>query len=837
MNASSTILSNWTIVNNPPSIYDKVLCEERPNMDKLRGYLDKMTQPYTGDFDKGGYKNEKDHLMDYLKRKSKTSNDIVLSHSLPKKSKYNRTVPDNYTSLSVFRRAVRHTLSEDIYIDIDIVNALPTILTSIARTNEYPLPRMTQYVENRQEILQSIQDIHQVDKQAAKDLFISLTMGGTYDRWIQTNVENTSNAIPIPYISELETELTTIREIIYTSNPKIKAEVEKHQKIKADAEKQTPPIPESAKKRTVFSQWYFTIERYIQETAISYLRDKGADLKLIIPCQDGFMILKEVWYENIIEDINNHILQSTGISAIFVVKPFDEVIPNCPEIQDPNIADWDIELSDKTLADTLFELHPEKFRKYNGILYVYRNRKWYEEADPSKRFITYKYVSEDLYKYLLPQVQHSFEYDERLKKKYTCMLRTVTSNMTHIKTIISHFEGLLPIDSSEVFNKHKHLIGFNNGVYDLLTRTFRDYEYSDYITITTGWDYTEPDMSDPTTEDARQAIDDILNTIQPNVDQRLLLLQLLASGLDGNAYQNAVIWQGQGGNGKGLLGNIMASVLGNYYYKPNASILKDMAKSGSASPDILKMKNKRFIDIEEVGGKINTSLMRNLTGGGSIEARQLYQNSETFKLSSLLTLEINNAFELDGKPQQADYRRYLLIDFKTNFTDDPKKIGRSINGIQYRQANHYYETDEFIQSIRPVFFYMLTAIYGDHYDNTQKRLSFTIPDIVRENTNRYLTEQDTVKRLFDYCFVKIEDQTKKIPISRIWEVIKRSDIYVSLPQNDRRLFSRNEVYSYIKELYNIPHNPNNHKPIIVCGIQEIEGEPPQDETDEEAFDT
>jgi phage/plasmid-associated DNA primase len=249
------------------------------------------------------------------------------------------------------------------------------------------------------------------------------------------------------------------------------------------------------------------------------------------------------------------------------------------------------------------------------------------------------------------------------------------------------------------------------------------------------------------------------------------------------------------------------------------------------------MKNKRFIDIEEVGGKINTSLMRNLTGGGSIEARQLYQNTETFKLSSLLTLEINNAFQLDGKPQQADYRRYLLIDFKTNFTDDPKKIGKSINGIQYRQANHYYETEEFLISIRPAFFHMISDVYCQYYNETQKCLSFTIPDIVRENTNRYLTEQDTVKRLFDYCFVKIEDQTKKMPIARVWEVIKRSDIYLSLPHTDRRIFSRDEVYSYIKELYNIPHNPTSHKPIIVCGIQEIESGPHQDENEENAFDT
>jgi hypothetical protein len=592
----TALLLNWTIVKNPVSIYENLLCVERPNMNKLRGYLNSMAQPYTGDWDKGGYSNEADHLGVYLKNKSNTSDEIITSHSMPKKSKYNRTVPNKYASLSVFRRAVRHTLCEDIYIDIDIKNALPTILTSIAKQNEYPLPKLTHYVDNRSEMLQHVQDIHQVDKQSAKDLFISLTMGGTYDWWIKKNDMNTNNAIQ--EICDLETELTAIREIIYSANPKIKTEVDKL----------NPTTTENSKKKTVFSKWYFTIERYIQETAISYLRDfHHAETKFIIPCQDGFMILKEVWYEGLINDINNHIVDTTSIDATFVVKSFDEVIPNCIEMTDPDVEDWDVVLSDKNLADTLYEMFGNSFRKYNGMLYVYRNDRWYEEGDPSKRFITYKYISEDLYEHYLPQIETAFEYDVKLKKRYTNMLRTVTSNMCHIKTIITHFEGLLPIDTSDVFNKQKHLIGFNNGVYNLLTQSFRQYEYSDYITISTGWDYTDICIDDAYTQSIIQTIEDIFTTIQPNREQRLLLLQILATGLDAHAYQHAIIWQGQGGNGKGLLGNIMSSILGNYYYKPSASILKEMAKSGSASPDIVKMKNKRFIDIEEVGGKINTS--------------------------------------------------------------------------------------------------------------------------------------------------------------------------------------------------------------------------------------
>lgn len=800
--------TNWTTTQKK-SVYDGVICVEKPNIKKLMGYLNSdLAIPYNKDgFTNTYHLTEAEHLEEYLKRKAKNgSGTILTSHSLPKKSKYNRTIPDKYASLSVFRRSVRHTLAEGIYIDIDMKNAQPTIITAIANRNNYPLPNLVRYVENRDDMMAQVQDIHKVDKTTAKQLFISLITGGKYDWWRQKN-ETTET---IPFLYDIEREMTSVRSIVYEANPLIQKEVTKL----------NPEYTTEQTKKAVFSKWYFTMERLIQETAITYLIDNhNAELKFIIPCQDGFMILQEVWYENLLLDINAHILTTLGIPITFTVKPFDEVLIDCPEYE--IVEDWETALSDKNLADTMMVLYHQMFKKYNGILFVYHNSRWYEEADPSKRFMTYRYISEDLYAHLKPQIDKTLSYDVALKHKYNQVLRNATSNLTHMKTIITHLEGLIVPESTDIFNKHKHLIGFNNGVYNIITQEFRDYTYDDYITITTGWDYEIPDYDNPDIVTIRETLIDIFNSIQPNLEQQTLLLELLATGLDGNAYQKAIIWQGQGGNGKGLLAKMMAKTLGSYYYKPSASILKDMAKAGAASPDIIKLKNKRFIDIEEVGGTINTSLMRNLTGGGSIEARPLYQNTETFNLSSLFVLEINNAFQLDGKPQQADYRRYILIDFKTNFTDDINKIDKVINGIQYRKANHYYETDEFHTSIRPVFFDMLSNIYKQFYDPTQQCLQFTIPDCVRENSNQYLTQQDTAKRLFDYCFIKVEDTTKQLPITKVWDRIKKSDIYVSLPYADKRTFSRDEIYTYIRELYNIPYNPKSHKTPMVCGIEAV----------------
>ena len=51
------------------------------------------------------------------------------------------------------------------------------------------------------------------------------------------------------------------------------------------------------------------MERAIQETMILYLtKEKYFKLEDIVPCQDGFMILKELFYENILEECERAIL-------------------------------------------------------------------------------------------------------------------------------------------------------------------------------------------------------------------------------------------------------------------------------------------------------------------------------------------------------------------------------------------------------------------------------------------------------------------------------------------------------------------------------------------------
>ena len=42
-----------------------------------------------------------------------------------------------------------------------------------------------------------------------------------------------------------------------------------------------------------------------------------------------------------------------------------------------------------------------------------------------------------------------------------------------------------------VFDSNYDLLGFNNGVYDLINHEFRPYKYDDYMTMTCGYDYSD----------------------------------------------------------------------------------------------------------------------------------------------------------------------------------------------------------------------------------------------------------------------------------------------------------------------------------------------------------
>lgn len=101
------------------------------------------------------------------------------------------------------------------------------------------------------------------------------------------------------------------------------------------------------------------------------------------------------------------------------------------------------------------------------------------------------------------------------------------------------------IDSNfeQKLDENPFLIGFNNGVYDLKNRCFRNGVPDDYITLSVGYDYKEYSKDDPTIKE----IESFFYKVQREDDMRKYILTLISSYLVGtNKDQKFILWTGIG---------------------------------------------------------------------------------------------------------------------------------------------------------------------------------------------------------------------------------------------------------------------------------------------------
>jgi len=763
------------------------------------------------------------------------------------KHKWGRVIPaNNYLSLSIFHRPTRHSFCDGIYMDIDMINAQPTILFEIAKQNDKQLEWVEEYVKRPKEYRELIMKHHNTTKDCAKNLPICIMMGGSYDGWIKDwdIQKNTEPEDRIGDLQHMEAELKDVINIVYATNQHIKKDV-----LRQDPQKWKN---ENEAKRGVMGLWCQSVERLLQEEVIKWLVDnKGFQIEKIVPCQDGFMVLKEVWYDGIIEDCNKVLKEKFNFDVKFLNKPFDEKM-DIPLFEGSKEWDeWEDLLSSKKLGDFFIEKFGDYVVKYKNCIYVYHNNRWYDETDKNKRHKLTLFISEKLYEARREDIDGDVSLKEKHHSVLLKMLRNKTSSMTGMNEIMVHLLSKAK-ENEEDFNTKPYLLGFNNGVFDLELNEFREYKFDDYITLTTKYNYEKIDYGMDGDEDylskdengdyiyeiteediklwtSNRAIKDelinVFDTIHPDPEVMLLYFQTLASGLDGRAYQKLFLFNGQGGNGKGLTGSLMDTILGEYYHQPSNGILKDVEKANTPSPDMINLKNKRYINFKEVAGAVRVAMLRNLTGGGKFSGRLLNQNPEQFYMSGTFVMEFNTSPDLDGKPQRADYRRLVDILFPVNFTDDITKIDKEIGGVLFKKANSYYETQEFLAKSKLVFLDMLLKVYQTYRDKENNTgMIFTIPESVRLRTEKFIENQNLFQKVFSSVWGKVEVdynskediKLKTTSVKDIWESITYSEEYKNLTYREKRQYGRDEFYKWIEGLYKIEGNTKTGK--IIVGI-------------------
>jgi P4 family phage/plasmid primase-like protien len=241
------------------------------------------------------------------------------------------------------------------------------------------------------------------------------------------------------------------------------------------------------------------------------------------------------------------------------------------------------------------------------------------------------------------------------------------------------FKDKVMTECAELFYDHRfyerldsnvNILGFSNGVYDLLNLEFRDGRPEDYISYTCGIDYAPYDSQ--STKAAE--MNTFLSQVLPQNDVREYVLKLMGSFLCGRiSDQKFHIWIGGGGNGKSTLIQLFENAFGDYQQKlPITLLTQKRGGSSAASPELAKTKGKRFVGLQEPeeNDKIHVGFMKELSGGDVIQARALYSEPIEFKPQFKMVLACNSLPHIPSN-DGGTWRRLRVVTFPSKFVDDP----------------------------------------------------------------------------------------------------------------------------------------------------------------------
>ena len=348
---------------------------------------------------------------------------------------------------------------------------------------------------------------------------------------------------------------------------------------------------------------------------------------------------------------------------------------------------------------------------------------------------------------------------EKRKKQYL-VARTKLKTNSFKNNVMRECQVLFyDPDFARKLDNNKHLIAFNNGVFDTLSMKFREGRPDDCISLCTNVDYVESMKYHefPCWEELKNFLERIL----PNPNVRIFFLKHLATCLSGVFYRRFIIMTGNGANGKSMVMNLMSTGMGDYTYKVNVAMFtQKRGKAGSANPDLIRMRGKRFIMMSEPdeGEPLSTATLKELTSCEKVTGRDLFAGSK-----HMMEFDVQAKFHLacNEKPpvnttDGGTWSRLKVVHFPSKFVMNP--VGPN-----------QYPVDESIQEkvLSPewatCFMNYLVHLFREGKGLTK----LSPPAEVESYTSEYQDDSDTIAR-FIREFVHARGETEGELVAVTW---------------------------------------------------------------------
>ena len=657
------------------------------------------------------------------------------------KNNIGRVFSKNGLSLQSFRKEIRWYLAHDKYDDIDMVNAYPTILLQLCKTNlknskEYK--HLQSYVENRNAILNKLK----CERRKAKMLYITLLHGGTIDRWRQEcKCENVDVSKVKP--SHFSNEMRKLIQYFHKHN--------KHLGIK----KATTTI-------SIVLQYY---ENKILEVVYDYLKKHNYinDNNSCVLCFDGLMIPKSRHNNNqkLLQDLQDVVHEQTGFEIVFdfkkMIKPkFEQRKSKCLITVDKDEDKYDNYISHlkegevgcSNLCVSHFKNIVKKITLGGSKFYCYNDKQklWIKS--------TKSMVMKMFNIYLKKCYSFCYHYNSKNNKNDIDSIEYLLSKLNQN----SFLSNVVSLSNDELFEKHfifklnslPHLLPIkNNKIINLKTLEIRDRKYDDYFTDSIEYEYI-PNLKENKFE---KFISDLLR----DNDYTHFFHKIMGYNITAETKEQLIpFWWGKkGGNAKSLLVKLISKVLGDTFTGVFPKELLIENKNINAHLHLFSLMYCRCVFLSESNENDNLdfSQVKKFSGEDKVKCRGHYEDPIDYYPYFKINNPLNFLYKFNTN-DTAFIRRIFVMPFNYYFrkkTDyDFKKDDK------YCRVLDKTKGEKLEKNLDHIFTWLVNGAYKYYQEGLDD-----VPDIMVEAKKEYIEDHDAVLTFINDMFEKYDPDNKE----------------------------------------------------------------------------
>lgn len=657
------------------------------------------------------YPDEQTHYNNYLKilqRDEQKNAYFSIKYSLSTHG-WGRINAYKSLSLSVFHRPTRHALSDDKYIDFDIVNAQIQILLCLQTNRGLSSKGLYEYCQDPKKSRYAIVEYYNLKDvkgddgyiltayEQAKKLPLRLAFGGGIRQW--RDDYKVKECVEMPMIVNMMETMAQICSAICHANPHIRVDKYVNEEFRNKTKMEQD--------RSIMGSFAQTWERIIQEECIAHLVRTYPSVRLrdIVPCQDGFMPLKsqikDVDIPTLFDQFNSIILKKYQMDIKWVVKPFDEKI----EIPLSDFVPIHISLEDLAkgechIATIISPALQDKlvYTKQGDKgywWYMTERNTWVSSNHCNQYLITttiQRYIEEERERIL--KQYHEEKDDKKREKIRKDTLGAVekyynaVGKSSYVGQVVKYLVDIL-VDNEfcSNFDKTGGKMVFADGIFDLKTGVFRlGFLRDDFIATTLSHRYLDVQKID---EKKMLYLRAVLKRILNNNDEHLeYYLGVIGHAMTGEAHLIKAIYyildgtdNQKGDNGKTFLFGLLAHVFPEYVKNTDGKVFDDGYTKAHKS--LITWKNARIVYIDEGSkNKPNDPLIKKIGDATPIEVEVMYGTIVMMVIMFKL-FTCSNHLPRFGEEANAVYNRYLPMLLCSHFDRKGERLVENLDSLEF----------------------------------------------------------------------------------------------------------------------------------------------------------